>query len=118
MNCDSIVGPSDETAVRLVYIGRDSKVFSVFESELHAMLSMSNQAAFFSSWGSALLSYAVGIWTNALFSAELTSRAAILTTEVAPILAVLSAIFFGLFFGVHLKHRHSIQKQLSPRSVQ
>lgn len=112
MSHGPIVDSSTTAVVRLIYVEREARALPIFESELNIISSMNRQATLFSAVGSALLSYAVGIWTNAMFAGELTQRAELMTTEVAPGLVFLSCGFFGLFAWTHLKHRRLIQRQI------
>jgi hypothetical protein len=52
----------------------------------------------FSSLGSGLLSFAIGIWTNAGFAEKFTPEGAILAKFAAPALCVIALIVFCLAF--------------------
>jgi len=79
------------------YVGREMKAYAVFETEIQTIAFFNTLATIFFSVGAALLSYAIGIWTNLFFvTPPIPAKGEVLADIVAPILCVLAAIFFIL----------------------
>ncbi len=85
------------------------KAFAVFESEIEALASLNTQATIFFSVASGLLSFAVGIWTNATFYEQLSAAGLIATKYLGPLLLLLSAVFYGLAIYASAKRRTTLR---------
>lgn len=78
------------------YGKREVKAYPVLEPEVDAIAFFNTLTLVFSSLGSAALSFAIGIWTNAAFAERFTPEAIILAKFVAPALCVVAGILFLL----------------------
>jgi hypothetical protein len=90
------------------YVGRQVKVYAVFETEVETLTSLNAQATVYFSVGSALLSFGVGIWTAALFTEKLSAEAAVATKVGVPILGLLAIASFGLAVSAWYKRKKTI----------
>jgi hypothetical protein len=78
------------------YAKREMKAYPIFETELDSIAFLNTLSLVFFSAGSALLSFAIGIWTNAAFSERLTPEAAVLSKAGAPALIVAAIVCYVL----------------------
>ena len=63
---------STGAVVRTTYVERQMRAYAVYEDEVASLSYLNTQATIFFAIASALISFAVGIWTNAAFSTGLT----------------------------------------------
>jgi membrane protein DedA with SNARE-associated domain len=85
--------------VETVYVKRQIVAYAVFETEVASISSLNAQTTVFFSIASALVSFAAGIWANALFSEKLTAAGEVAAYIGAPLLVVIAVVFAGL--GYH-----------------
>ncbi len=78
------------------YAERQVKAYPIFETELDSISFLNTQVLVYFSVGSALLSFAVGIWTNAAFAENLTPAGTLLARVAGPLLCVASAAAYLL----------------------
>lgn len=86
----------DGAIVRSIYVQREVKVYAIHESDVQQIGGFNTQASIFVGVGAALVSYAVGIWTNASFAERLTPLGEAASTVLAPIIAALGFLSLGL----------------------
>ncbi|MGO9991327.1 MAG: hypothetical protein ACLPTF_02285 [Steroidobacteraceae bacterium] len=94
--------------ITTVYVERQVKAFSVFETELDVLSSLNAQATVFFSVGSAFITYAVGIWTNSSFATQLTPEGKLANEFVAPGLVFISIVFYSLAIMAWWKRRRTL----------
>lgn len=94
--------------VRTVYAERTMRVLAVFETEVDALSSLNTQSTVFSSFGSAALSFAIGIWTNAGFSEKLTPIGSAASMYVAPLFLAIGIMCFGVAAWAYWKRRKTL----------
>lgn len=99
------------------YVGREVKVFAVFDTEVEILSSLNAQATIFSSVGSGLLSFAVAIWINRTFYVEIPPAAQVATSIGAPILLFLALVFFGLAIHAWVR-RHKTLRNVRTQTKQ
>lgn len=78
------------------YGAREVKAYPVLDSEIDSIAHFNTLTLVFSSLGSALLSFAIGIWTNAGFAEKFTPEGTILTKFGAPALCFVALVSFVL----------------------
>ena len=85
--------------VRSLYVEREVKVFAIHEFEVEVLSQFNTLATAGFSVGAALISYSIGIWTNAAFSEKLTPMGEASSHILAPILAALgvASLLFALW---------------------
>jgi hypothetical protein len=99
--------------VKTTYVERQVKALAVFDHELEALSSLNAQSTAFFALGSAALSYAIGIWTNAGFAQQLTPAGELASGVLAPGLVIVAAIFFTLGVFAWSKRRNQLTKIMS-----
>jgi hypothetical protein len=82
--------------ITTAYVERQVKAYAVFETEVEALSSLNAQTTVFFSIAWSLLSFAVGIWTTAIFTDNLSPKALVASQMGAPLLVVLACVFFWL----------------------
>ena len=92
------------------YTERKVQAFPIFETELESLSFLNGLVLAFSSVASALLAFAVGIWTNAAFAERVTPEGAIMANIVAPGLCCLALISYGLAFWAYKRRSSTWQK--------
>jgi hypothetical protein len=95
--------------INTTYVEREMKAFAVFEAEMQALASLNTQATIFFSVASGLLSFAVGIWTNAAFYERLSAAGLIATGYLAPLLLLLAAVFYALAIYASVKRTKTLR---------
>lgn len=78
------------------YTEREVKAFPIFENELESLSFLNTMTLVFFSVGSAFVSFAIGIWTNAAFADKLTPEGIVAAKYGAPLLCVLSLAAYVL----------------------
>lgn len=81
--------------MRPQYMGRTMTTYPVSEPEMDQISSLSAQVTTRYAVASSLLALAAGIWTNAVFSSQLTAAGELATKFVAPLL-----LLFAIGYGV------------------
>jgi hypothetical protein len=79
-----------------LYVERRMKIYAVPEFEFDSLATRNTQETTFYSVGSFLLSAALSVWVNAAFYTEITPPAFIMMIFVAPLVTLLSGVFFWL----------------------
>jgi hypothetical protein len=72
------------------------KAYPIFESELESLSFLNTMTLVFFSVGSAMVSFAFGIWTNAAFAEKLTAEGVVASNYGAPALLIAAVICYGL----------------------
>ena len=99
-----------------VYTERQVKAYPIFESELESLSFLNTMTLVFFSVGSATISFAVGIWTNATFAEKMTPEGVVASIYGAPVLLVAAAICYGLG-GLALYSRRQQWSKIKTESV-
>ena len=94
--------------ITTAYVGREVKVFGVFETEIDTLSSLNAQSTLFYALSSALASFAVGIWTNAVFYERLTPAGQFATGVGAPILMLIGVVLFIVATNAWWKRKSTI----------
>jgi hypothetical protein len=98
------------------YMGRVMKTYPISEPELENISTLDSQVTVRFAVGSALLTFAIGIWTNALFAKEMTAQGQLAVEFVAPLLLVF-AIGFAVAGLVSRQHRKSVWDRIKRDSL-
>jgi hypothetical protein len=85
--------PQTGAVVNTTYVPRQMKAFAVYEAELDSLTTQTHTATTFFSVAAALLGYAIGIVTNAMFAEKLTPAGELATKVGVPLLVVLACVF-------------------------
>ena len=102
---------SPGAVVTTTYVERQMKAYAVYEDEVSSLSYLNTQSTIFFMVASSLVSFALGIWTNAAFATDLTPAGEIASKLVAWVLCVLGFVFFGL--GGHaIYKRHTAWKKV------
>jgi hypothetical protein len=96
--------------VKTTYVERQVKAFAVFDHEVEVLSSLNTQSTVFFAVGSAAVSYAIGIWTNAGFAQQLTPAGELASTLIAPGLLVVAIVFYGLALSAWWKRRKRLHE--------
>lgn len=96
---------STGAAVKTLYVDRVLTAYAVHESEVEMLSYLNTQATVFVSLASALLSFAGGICTNAIFATELTPAGQLAIIIAVPTLGVLALVFIGLSVNAVYRRR-------------
>jgi uncharacterized iron-regulated membrane protein len=94
--------------VKTTYVEREVQALAVFDTEVETISSLNTQATVFFSVGTGLISLAGGIWTSAAFSTQLTPAGQLAVTLAAPVLCLLSLVFFGLALVAWWKRKSAL----------
>lgn len=82
--------------IRTAYAEREVKAYAIFENEVQTLTMWNTLAGISTALGTAALSFAVGIWTNAAFAEKLTPEGIVVSKFVAPALCIVAAVGYGL----------------------
>ena len=101
----SLHGP----AIKTIYTERQVRAFTVLETEFQSLTSLNVQTTVYFSLGSALLSFGLGIWVNAIFYTTLAPIAKLAAVYIAPLFLVLAVVFYGLGIAAYLRRRTALR---------
>lgn len=79
-----------------MHVERTVKIYPVVESELKTLSILNSLALVFSSVGTGLLTFAVGVVTDAAVQGQLTDYGRALVCVVAPVFGTLALISYGI----------------------
>jgi hypothetical protein len=77
-------------------VEREVSAYAVFENEISTITVFNTLSSLAWAIGSALLSFAIGIWTNAQFVEKMSPEGTVLAHVVAPGLCALTLVAYGL----------------------
>lgn len=103
MSSDAPKTPGTETGattrgaiITTAYVERQVKAYAVLETEVSSLSTLNTLATTFFSVGTGLASVSAGIWITAAYTENLSATGEVLAKTVAPLVLVLSCIFFWL----------------------
>lgn len=82
------------------------RAYAVYHDEVSSLSYLNTQATLFFTVASSLVSFAVSIWTNAIFYTGLTPAGEVATRYLSWVLIGLGAVFIGL--GIHAMRSRSL----------
>jgi O-antigen/teichoic acid export membrane protein len=82
--------------VQTMYVERQMRAYAVYHDEVSSLSYLNTQATLFFTIASSLFSFAVSIWTNAIFYTGLTAAGEVATKYVSWGLLILGAVFICL----------------------
>lgn len=89
---------------------REVRAYPIFETELNSIAFLNTVSIVFFSVGSAFISFAIGIWTNAAFAERLTPEGVVLSKIGGPALCIAAALCYGLAIWALVTRRSEWQK--------